>query len=360
MKTIPNYVVSEQLHQQHSILLCSGKALNVKIQTHDNVTLGAWFILSDPYYQTLRSSSSEPLPTPSSDTIKVALQSHPTVLHFHGTAGTRASTWRVPLYSSFSSRLRANVLAIDYRGFGDSSGVPSETGLALDAYAAWNWLLDQGAKAEDVLIAGHSLGTGVSSKLAVRLAKEGVKPRGVVLMSPFSSFASLVETYDIFGFPVLQPLQSFALGRKLVKRLTIDAYDTLSIIQEFNVPTLIAHATDDMDIPHTHSRTLLDRLLEPLLPPSVSLPSAPGTTVSKEVFAAFSEAQSKRKAARIALVQRVEISNFGTVEQFDNAFGRVVYVESTWGSHVKVGLQEGVQDVIAMTFKLGNFHDIVQ
>ena len=60
----------------------------------------------------------------------------------------------------------------------------------------------------------------------------------------------------------------------------------------------------------------------------------------------------RRRAARSALVSKVEVPAFGTVEQFAGAYGTVVYVEANWGSHSKVGLQEGVQDVIASTFNL--------
>ncbi|GBE85217.1 Protein bem46 [Sparassis crispa] len=339
------------------MVICSdytnaGKTLDFKLHTSDDVTLGAWFILSEPYYQSLRTSAPAPLSTPSMDTIQSAMRAHPTVLYLHGAAGTRATAWRVQHFTSFTSRLQVNLLTIDYRGFADSEGSPSEDGLALDAYTAWTWLLDHGAKAEDILVVGHSLGTGVAGKLGSQLAKEGVRPRGIVLLAPFSSVTSLAETYNPMGYPILQPLQRFAWGRKLVRRLIIDAFDTLSVIEEFNVPTLIAHSVDDFEVPHSHSHTLLERLLDTILPPPGVLPSTPGIVVNGPEFAAFTDAQSKRRDARTALVRKVEVPNFGTVEEFDGKYGRVVYVESLWGSHSKVGLQEGVQDVIATTFGL--------
>ncbi|KAF9815975.1 hypothetical protein IEO21_04302 [Rhodonia placenta] len=332
--------------------LAPGKTLDTKILTSDNVTLGAWFVLADPYYQSLRSGG-HPTSQPSLETIQAAIQAYPTILYLHGAAGRRSTTWRVQGYNAYTSRMQANVLVIDYRGFGDSEGSPSEAGLALDAYAAWTWLIEQGARSHDVLIYGHSLGTGVAGKLGSRLARENVKPRGIVLTAPFSSLSSVVETYNIFGFPVLQPLQQFAWGRKLIKRLTIEEYNTLSVIREFNVPTLIAHAVNDFDVPHTHSRTLLDHLLDPLLPPAVDLPSAPGTPMSEEEYAAFIEVQGKRREARATLVRKVEVPNFGVVEEFDGTYGKVIYVETMWGSHALVGLQEGVQDAIISTFRLG-------
>jgi abhydrolase domain-containing protein 12 len=105
--------------------------------------------------------------------LPLALQTHPTVLFFHGNAMTRAFSLRTRLYSTLSSRLNANVLVIDYRGFGNSEGTPSERGLQIDARTAWGWLIENGAKEEDITIVGQSLGTGVSVGLAVELAEEG-------------------------------------------------------------------------------------------------------------------------------------------------------------------------------------------
>jgi len=330
--------------------LAPGKTLNVQLQTPDNQTLGGWFVLSDPYYQQHPVSSSYSTPP---NLIHDALTSQKTILFFHGTAGSRATASRRQLYTSFTSRLQTNVLVIDYRGFGDSTGVPDEKGLEIDALTAWNWLLEHGAKEEDILIVGHSLGTGVSSKLGRNLAQLGKKPRGVVLLAPFTSFAVLIEEYPLFGFPVLQPLQSFALGRKLIKRLILEKYDTLSIIQELNVPVFIAHCANDFEIPHHHSKTLLDHLLTPYLPPSISLPNAPGQSLTSSEFEAYKASLSKRQEARTLLVKKSEIPEFGVREEFESTNGKVVYLESMWGGHELVGQQEGVQNEIGKMFGLG-------
>lgn len=178
------------------------KTYNFKIQTVDNETLGAWFILSESIYQTLPSYHSSPKPH-----IQHALRTRPTILFFHGNAATRALKARVEHYSAFSSRLNVNVLAIDYRGFAESTGSPSEEGLVRDARAAYEWLISSGAKGEDILIMGHSLGTGVSARLAAQLSKEELAYRGVVLMSPFSSVRELLKTYSVMGMvPLIKPL----------------------------------------------------------------------------------------------------------------------------------------------------------
>ena len=140
---------------------------------------------------------------------------------------------------------------------------------------------------------------------------------------------------------------------ELIKWLVHIEFDTLAIIRDINVPVLLAHSQDDLDIPYEHSRTLLDTLLDPHLPLAFSLPDSPSIIPSSEEYAAFLDAQKQRRAARSELVRKVEVPSFGTIEEFDGSAGKVVYVETFWGKHNEVGLQEGVQDVIASTFRLG-------
>jgi abhydrolase domain-containing protein 12 len=163
-------------------------------------------VLADGFYQKL------PFPPNTTDAashIPAAVKTHPTILFLHGNAASRAAPARVQVYSALSSRVGANVLAIDYRGFGDSSGgPPSEEGLGRDARAAWEWLRNMGAKGENILVVGHSLGTAIATRLVAELAREDVACRGVVLLAPFSSMRQLLETYTIFGvFPIKGPIR---------------------------------------------------------------------------------------------------------------------------------------------------------
>lgn len=135
-------------------------------------------MLSDPYYHSLSS-----IPSSIESHVATALKQRPTILFFHGNAATRAFHVRVSHYQAFSSRLGANVLAIDYRGFAESTGQPTEEGLIRDGKAAWEWLISQGAEQGNILIVGHSLGTGVASQLGVVLSQRGLVPRGIVLLS---------------------------------------------------------------------------------------------------------------------------------------------------------------------------------
>lgn len=161
-------------------------------------------MLSDAHYHSLPFPSS---PSAAGAHVSDALRSHPTILFLHGNTATRATFGRVQYYTAFTSRLQTNVLAIDYRGFGDSPGSPSQRGLATDARAAFDWLLANGATPQDILIVGHSLGTAVASSLAVSLSEEMIRFKGLVLMAPFTSMDTLVDTYSILGlFPVMRPL----------------------------------------------------------------------------------------------------------------------------------------------------------
>ena len=172
----------------HYSLKPAGKTVNLKLKSADNTTIGAWFIFSDTFYQQLpyppppRPNTSD-FTTPHRKNIPSALQNSPTILFLHGNAGTRALPLRTVIYTALTSRLNANIMVIDYRGFGDSEGHPSVGGVSMDARAGWDFLISEGAKPEDVLIMGHSLGTAIAGLLAAELGREGVQPRGTVLMS---------------------------------------------------------------------------------------------------------------------------------------------------------------------------------
>jgi abhydrolase domain-containing protein 12 len=198
------------------------KTRNLYLHTADNETLGAWFTFADPFYASHKADLHSPSSSPD-ELIRSALRTHPTVLFLHGNGGTRALPSRVRHYQAFAARLHANVLAPDYRGYADSTGTPSESGLTLDARAAWDWLRAHGAPPESVLVVGNSLGTGVAVQLATALQADQPDgdeqrktestremPRGVVLLAPFSNVETLLDTYYIAGLvPLLAPLRTF-------------------------------------------------------------------------------------------------------------------------------------------------------
>ncbi|EPQ54662.1 alpha/beta-hydrolase [Gloeophyllum trabeum ATCC 11539] len=333
--------------------LAPGKTLNVKLTTSDNQTIGAWFVLSDSYYHTLQPPI-DPV-TLTTEHVRASLQTYPTILFLHGNAATRAVPFRVQHYSAFTSRLRANVLAIDYRGFADSSGTPSEAGLVRDTRAAYDWVRERGARAEDVLVVGHSLGTGVAARFVRELEEAGGRVKGMVLLAPFLSIGKLVDTYHVLGFiPLMKPLRNIPYAANLVLNFLTHHFDTSSVIADIKSPILLAHAEDDWDIPCAHSDQLFSSILEPLLPRLPDLPkSAPEISqLTKDDWSDYLSAQSMRKGLRGQMVTETGVPNLGTIQELrrGNGDGKVVYVKPNWGGHDRVGLMEGVQDIIGRTF----------
>ncbi|KAF2765682.1 alpha/beta-hydrolase [Teratosphaeria nubilosa] len=158
------------------------------------------------------------------------------VVSFHGNAGHLAQTLRTSSYRLLVSQPNTHVLAIDYRGFGLSSGSPTEAGLIADGTALLDWLMNVvGVPPERIVILGQSLGTAVGSAVALNFAepgsglipaeaKESREPvvfKGVVLVAPFSSLPSLLLTYRIGGIlPILLPLRPFPwLGGMLTAKV---------------------------------------------------------------------------------------------------------------------------------------------
>jgi hypothetical protein len=157
-----------------------------------------------------------------------------TVLFLHGNAGNISH--RGESITIFH-RLGVNVFIPDYRGYGKSSGAPSEAGLYRDAAAAWQYLtVVRGIAPADIVIFGRSLGGAV----AARLASE-VPAGGVILESTFSSardFAHMV-------FPVL--------SRLVVQRFEFDAARAAAGI---TAPLLVLHSADDEVVPIELGRRL--------------------------------------------------------------------------------------------------------
>ena len=161
------------------------------------------------------------------------------VLFLHGTPSTLADTvWRLPdlQKSGFG------VMAIDYRGYGASTGTPSEAGLRADARAAFDWL-HSAAPGSKIAVFGESLGTGP----AVALARDR-KLVGVLLNSPFASVRRLFE------------LRAPPLPYRWLMR---DQFDSEALIGEIGVPLMILHGTADPNIPIAEARRLYAAANEP-------------------------------------------------------------------------------------------------
>ena len=116
----------------------------------------------------------------------------PTLIFFHGNAGNIG--FRLPNAKSLYFGCGINILMLEYRGFGDSAGTPSEAGLALDGDTALTWLRTQQKHCIDpdnVFLFGRSLGGAVAIHVA---SHSSTLLRGVVLENTFTSVDDMVVT----------------------------------------------------------------------------------------------------------------------------------------------------------------------
>ena len=151
-----------------------------------------------------------------------------TFLAFHGNAANIAN--RAPTYR-FLHGLPANVLAVDYRGYGRSEGSPDEVGLYRDAEAAYDYAVrERSIPPERVIVFGQSLGTAVAVDLA---AKHPVG--GVVLEAPFASARAVARRV----YPFLPGITAFLRTK----------FDTAAKLPRVRAPLLVVHCANDPVLP---------------------------------------------------------------------------------------------------------------
>ncbi|KAI9298213.1 alpha/beta-hydrolase [Neoconidiobolus thromboides FSU 785] len=186
----------------------------------------------------------------------------PIILFLHGNAGNRASSVRYPSYIDLSLNLHTQVLVLDYRGFGDSEGKPSEVGLFMDSLSLWKFLIKKGVKQSQITIMGHSLGTGVASKLTKYLNDKSISPKSLVLSAPYTSIPDAMYEYKLFRVvPLLYPVMFSPWLKNKVSPLINHPFDTKKIIKSIKSPTLILHGEKDDLIPVKHGIQLKDEVL---------------------------------------------------------------------------------------------------
>jgi fermentation-respiration switch protein FrsA (DUF1100 family) len=167
------------------------------------------------------------------------LQPLATLLFCHGNAGN-VSHRLENVYHLLRSGFQ--VLLFDYRGYGHSSGEPSEAGLYRDAAAAWAHLVKRGDTADTPrIIFGRSLGGAVAVELATR-----VQADGLVVESTFTSIRTLARL--VFPLP---------LPELPVK------YDSLSKVAGITMPLLAIHGKRDELIPYADGQLLFEAAPEP-------------------------------------------------------------------------------------------------
>uniref|UniRef100_A0A663LQI2 AB hydrolase-1 domain-containing protein n=1 Tax=Athene cunicularia TaxID=194338 RepID=A0A663LQI2_ATHCN len=100
---------------------------------------------------------------------------HPVIIYLHGNGGTRGASHRVQFLKTMGAA-DFHILALDYRGYGDSSGHPTESGFTTDVLALYDWAKARSGNSS-ILFWGHSLGTGIATNAARKLQEERGKGR---------------------------------------------------------------------------------------------------------------------------------------------------------------------------------------
>jgi fermentation-respiration switch protein FrsA (DUF1100 family) len=164
-----------------------------------------------------------------------------TLLFFHGNAGNISG--RLESVQQFR-RLGLNVLIVDYRGYGQSTGTPSEQGLYRDAAACWAHLTDErGIAPADIVVFGRSMGGGPATWLAARHP-----PGALILESVFTT----VPDVGAHHYPFLP-----------VRALATNQFDNEARVAEIDAPTLHIHSRADRVVPFELGRRVYEAAAEP-------------------------------------------------------------------------------------------------
>lgn len=183
----------------------------VVLTTSDSVRIAAWEMPPPPH---------------------VPADSAPWLLYCHGNGGNLGSEGYHDAWAMLKS-LGLGILAVDYRGYGESGGVPSEAGLYRDAEAAYRHLRDSlGIPPSRILIYGFSLGSCVAVDLAARLPSAALLVEGALLSVPHRG----QELYPFL------PVSWMARNR----------YASVDKIAGVAAPKLFIHSRDDEVNPYSH------------------------------------------------------------------------------------------------------------
>lgn len=156
----------------------------------------------------------------------VAKEGRPTLLYFHGNGGSLATrSERIRKYMAHGY----GIVMMTYRGFGGSEGVPNERINVSDAMEVYEALRASGIPADQIVLYGESLGTGVAIQVA---AEKDVA--GLILDAPYTSIVDLAALH----YPHLP-----------ARWLMTDRYESLRAAGRVTAPSLIVHGEADDVIP---------------------------------------------------------------------------------------------------------------
>lgn len=169
-----------------------------------------------------------------------APKGRPLILYFHGNGGALVD--RVPRFRALAAS-GYGLLAVSYRGYGGSTGFPTQKGLMQDGEAAYAAARARGYDSDRIVLMGESLGTGVAIALAATH-----EAAALVLDSAYSSALDVAAAhYRIFP----------------VRWLMFDQFRSDLMIGDVHIPILMVHGNEDVVIPASSARRLFELANEP-------------------------------------------------------------------------------------------------
>ena len=164
----------------------------------------------------------------------------PVIIYAHGNGSNLGDL--VSRFQRFHT-LGYAVMAIDYRGYGQSSGpFPNEQRVYEDIEAAWQYLVTQRQIAANrIVVYGQSIGGAIALNLAINHPDAA----GLIMESPFTSMRDMVDhKYPLL--PKLMPIEIVLTQR----------FDSVQKVRSLKIPLLLIHGTEDDIVPAFMSQLL--------------------------------------------------------------------------------------------------------
>lgn len=189
------------------------------------------------------------------------------VIHTHGSSGALAAYCRTECYRVLSSIApsKIHVLAFDYRGFGLSSGSPTEQGLLVDAQAVFQWATEvAGIPAQRIVLFGQSMGSGVAIALTRCIAVQKIPIGGLIITGTFTDVPTMLSEYRTFlGLRVFGPFAKFPSLMTICTRGMRNKWPNRDRLVEIvrHSPSYhiqIFHTDDDPIVPWSQSNVLFE------------------------------------------------------------------------------------------------------
>ncbi|KAM5241846.1 protein ABHD12B isoform 2-T3 [Hipposideros larvatus] len=170
---------------------------------------------------------------------------NPIIVYLHGSAEHRAASHRLKLVKVLSDG-GFHILSVDYRGFGDSTGTPTEEGLTVDAIYVYEWTKARSGNTP-VCLWGHSLGTGVVTNAARVLEEKGSPVDAIVLEAPFTNMWDASINYPLLK--IYRKLPRFLCTLMDALRKDKIVFPNDENVKFLSSPLLILHCQDDRTVP---------------------------------------------------------------------------------------------------------------